>query len=404
MTERDERQKGIIDEWIKLNARGYVQAFTGFGKSRLAIMAIQECNNRNSERTIHVVVPTTTLKNSWTKPKTGLIAKFKLKNVQVFVVNTYVKISRECNLLIADELHRYSNKNAHLFSKVIGDTKYSWFLGLSATLETHHITFLHSKHIFSCGTVTAKECKDNEWVADFQTINFGVELDEVDREYYDKLHKAFNQHFAMFGHDFDIAMNCLLSRESRFARAEELNIEEKRLMVHAIQWNKNMRERKTFLYHSHSKMVAALELSKLNKHIICFSESVDFTESLSKAIGDKAVSFHSKNGVKTNRLNLAKFTDKRTRVNCMCTAKSMDEGFDAPDADMAIICSRTSKSLQNSQRSGRICRFKEGKKAFVVNLYIKNSQDEVWLRKASKGTQCLWMDDIEQLKQLINEH
>jgi superfamily II DNA or RNA helicase len=137
--------------------------------------------------------------------------------------------------------------------------------------------------------------------------------------------------------------------------------------------------------------------------MICFSESVDFTQQLCDEIGEKAVSYHSKNGVKANREALRKFMDKRTKVNCICTAKSMDEGFDAPDADMAIICSRTSKRIQNGQRSGRICRAKEGKKAYVINLYVKNSQDEVWLRKASKGTQCLWLDDLEQLKQLVND-
>jgi superfamily II DNA or RNA helicase len=400
---RDERQQGIIDKWLELGARAYVQAFTGFGKSRLMIMAIQECNRRNPSRVVHIIVPTTTLKNTWIKKKQGLIDKFKLKNVFVFVVNTYVKQPRACDLLLVDECHRMTNRDAHLFSKVIGETQYNWILALSATLEAHHINFLHERQIMSCGLVSAQECKDNGWVADFITINFGVELDEVDREHYDKLHKAFNQHFAVFGHDFDIAMNCLLSREARFNRSEELNIPEERIMIHALQWNKNMRERKTFLYYSHSKMMVAKELAKLDKHIICFSESVDFTQKLSEEIGDTAVSFHSKNGVKANREALRRFTDRRTRVNCMCTAKSMDEGFDAPDADMAIICSRTSKALQNGQRSGRICRAKEGKKAFVINLYVKKSQDEVWLRKASRGTQCLWMDDLEQLKQLIND-
>lgn len=405
MTERDERQEGIIGEWLNLGARAYFTGATGFGKTRLAIMAIQKCNTRDENRVIHVVVPTTTLKNAWIAKKKGFIDKYKLKNVHVFVANTYVKHPRKCNLLIVDEAHRFSNDKAKLFQKVIGETVHSWILCLSATLESHHIHFLEARGIKCCGNVTLAECKLKGWVSDFEIINFGVELDEVDREHYDKLHKAFNQHFAMFGHDFDIAMNCLLSREARHNRAEELNIDEKRLMIHAIQWNKNMRERKTFLYHSHSKMIVAVELAKtINKHIICFSESVDFTQTLSETIGDKAVSFHSKNGVKANRLALSKFTDKRTRVNCLCTAKAMDEGFDAPDADMAIICSRTSKQLQSVQRTGRTIRAKEGKKAFIINLYVKKSQDEVWLRKASKGTQCLWMDDLEQLKQLINEH
>jgi superfamily II DNA or RNA helicase len=401
--DRNESQQNIINNWIQNKAMGFVEAFTGYGKTRLAILAIQECNRRDANRTTNVIVPTTTLKNTWTKPKKGFIDAFKLKNVEVFVINTYIKFERSCDLLICDEVHRMTNDNALHFTKVINETKYSWFLGLSATLEANHIAFLNRKNIISVGKVTAQECKENGWVTDFITINFGVELDEIDRNKYDTLHKSFNKYFATFGHDFDKAMSCLTNKNVREAHAREFNIPVERVMISALEWNRNMRERKTFLYHAHSKMTIAKELTKLDKHMICFSESVDFTQKLCDEIGEKAVSYHSKNGVKANREALRKFMDKRTKVNCICTAKSMDEGFDAPDADMAIICSRTSKRIQNGQRSGRICRAKEGKKAYVINLYIKNSQDEIWLRKASKGTQCLWMDDLEQLKQLIND-
>lgn len=402
--DRNLRQQEIIEEWIRLKARGYAECFTGFGKTRLAIMAIQECNKRDANRITHVIVPTTTLKNSWIKPKKGFIDLYKLKNVQVFVINTYIKQSRECDLLIADETHRYANDKALLFTRLFNETKYNWVLALSATLEKNHVEFLNKKNIFICGKVGEKECKDNGWVSNFTTVNFGVQLDEVDREHYDKLHKAFNQHFALFNHDFDKAMNCLKSQSAREEHARQLDIPVKRVLLAVLSWNNNMRERKDFLYHAHSKMTIAKELAKSEKHIICFSESVKFAEELANEIGEKAVSYHSKNGVKQNREALRKFMDKRTKVNCICTAKSMDEGFDAPDADMAIIVSRTSKKLQNTQRSGRICRFKEGKKAYVINLYVKNSQDEVWLKKASKGSTCLWLDDLELLKRLINEN
>jgi len=403
MVNRDERQNTQVSDWAtKFSARGFLIAATGYGKSHVAIKSIQLCNERDVERKIHVVVPTSVLKEAWVKKKKGHIDKYKLKNVEVFVVNTYVKMSRECDLLICDELHRYSNEKAYLFSKVVGETKYNWFLGLSATLEQHHLNFLSLKNIKKIDEVPLSECKANGWVSDFEVVNFGVELDEVDKAYYDGLHKAFNKHFAIFNHDFDVAMQCLCNTDFRTERARQLGVEPKRLMIEAVLWNKNMRERKEFLYHCHAKMMVGKELSKLDKHIIGFSESVKFIEELKQEIGDNAVTFHSKNGVKANREALKKFTDRRTRVNCLLTAKAMDEGFDAPDANLAIIYSRTSKQLQQTQRVGRLIRSQEGKKAYIVNLYVKNSQDEVWLKKASKGMKCLWLDDLELLKTLIN--
>lgn len=398
--DRNERQAYQVSEWItKHKARGYLLAATGFGKTRVAVNAILECNRRDANRTIHVVVPRTPLKNSWLG-KDGHIAKNDLKNVQVFVRNTYVKLERSCDLLIVDEVHGATNEDSLVFRKIINETKYNWFLGLSATLEQHNINFLHSRNIFKIDEVTLQECKTNEWVSDFEVVNFGVDLNEEDKKYYDKLHKNFNKYFATFNHDFDIAMRCLVNKDFRTEHALTVGLEEKEVMVHAVQWNLNMRKRKSFLYNTYSKILIGKELTKLNKKIICFSESVDFTQKLSEEIGSSAASYHSKNTVAQNKKALKAFIDNEKTV--LCTAKSLDEGTDIPDADLALIFSRTSKQLQNVQRIGRVIRKQEDKKAFVVNLYTKNSQDEVWLKKASKGTKCLWLDDIEQLKLLIN--
>ena len=255
MIDRNERQNQQVEKWANdYNARSYLVAATGYGKTHVAIKAIQKCNQRDSNRVIHVVVPTTTLKNAWVKKKTGHVDKHKLKNVEVFVVNTYVKLPRKCDLLIADEAHRYTSEDAHYFPKVIGETVYNWILCLSATLEPRHVQYLETRGIRKVDEVTLEECKANGWVSEFTVVNFGVELDEEDRAKYDKMHKSFNQYFAYFSHDFDLAMNCLKSRDVREARARETEIPVDKLYVMAVQWNRNMRERKSFLYHAHAKM------------------------------------------------------------------------------------------------------------------------------------------------------
>jgi superfamily II DNA or RNA helicase len=99
---------------------------------------------------------------------------------------------------------------------------------------------------------------------------------------------------------------------------------------------------------------------------------------------------------------MGKFIDMRTRVYAMIAVKALDEGVDIPTIDLGLIASRTSKQLQNTQRVGRTLRIIEGKKSFVINLYIKESQDEIWLKKSTKGLRCLWMESVDQAINYIN--
>jgi superfamily II DNA or RNA helicase len=90
------------------------------------------------------------------------------------------------------------------------------------------------------------------------------------------------------------------------------------------------------------------------------------------------------------------FEDGKFKV--LCTAKALDEGFNVEGIEMAIICSGTSKLRNRIQRMGRTLRFKPGKVARVINLYIKDSQEESWLRKSQKGEGNIeWIDSIDQI-------
>jgi ERCC4-related helicase len=52
---------------------------------------------------------------------------------------------------------------------------------------------------------------------------------------------------------------------------------------------------------------------------------------------------------------------------------------------MAVICGLTSKGLTMIQRVGRIIRFQENKVGKIVILYVKDSQEEKWLKSSVKS-------------------
>ena len=62
---------------------------------------------------------------------------------------------------------------------------------------------------------------------------------------------------------------------------------------------------------------------------------------------------------------------------------------------MGIICGVTSKSLSMIQRVGRLIRFQEDKIGRIVILYVKDSQEEKWVKSSVKSLDNIkWLSSI----------
>ena len=400
---RSLKQQQLFNEGIKLGLKVYYELITGFGKTRLAILFIQECNRRHPDKVINVVVPTTTLRDSWLGKK-GHIALNKLNNVEVYIVNTYVKSKHECGLLICDELHHYANESSTTFKTVIDRTKFNWFVGLSATLDVNHKTFLTTKNIVSAGRITAKEAMDNGWISKYKVLCVPIELSDEDKERYDKMHSEFNKHFATFEFDFGLAMKCVTDMSERDRLATKLNWPKERINAAVFNWNRNMRNRKHFLYHIESKIDAAIEITKnLGMKTILFGQSIKGADKIAEELGDICVEYHSDMTKTQAKENLKKLRDGRTKVECISSAKGLEEGFDLPGLELGITWSRTSKSLRANQVLGRICRYVPGKTAYMIELYVPDTQDERWLKNSLKGqSNVYYLKSVDQIYQIIN--
>ena len=135
MSTRDERQLECVKKWVGHRCCGVIEACTGFGKSRTALICITKFINKNPEGSILIIVPTKELKNQWE----GLLITNGITNATVAIVNTAVKSNWDIDLLIIDEIHILGSE---LFSQIFEVVKYKMILGLTATLER-----LDGKHI-----------------------------------------------------------------------------------------------------------------------------------------------------------------------------------------------------------------------------------------------------------------
>lgn len=369
---------------------------TGMGKTFASCLVIDRMLVRDPNRSTIIIVPTDYLKEQWER----IIKKKKYKNIRVFVVNgiTIHEVELKCTLLILDEAHRYASD---VFSRVF-NIKHQFLLNLTATIDRtdgRHEMLLKKAPIVD--TITLQEGKRNNWVSDYLEYNLGIDLTEQDRMTYDIINKRFNKLFGQFSHDFDLVKKCSTKQGAR-EYAREFELGEQYVLINAVNCMRAMRERKTFLYGTIAKQEAALEIiKKFPFKTITFAESTDFADGLTKAInnelGEISVSYHSNlettiidgkkfGPTKLKRRALERFIDNRYKVRIMNTAKALDQGADYPDVVMGIIASSTSNPTQAIQRVGRIIRDfvnKHGdrKLAIIINLYIKGTQDEKWLKK-----------------------
>ena len=124
-------------------------------------------------------------------------------------------------------------------------------------------------------------------------------------------------------------------------------------------------------------------MSNLDKKILAFSGANAFTDQLSSSVAPLAMSYHSGKTRKQRGLILDAF--KNDTIKVLCSTKALNQGLDVPDANMGIICGITSKSLPMIQRVGRLVRFQEGKTGEIIILYVKDSQEEKWLKNSTKN-------------------
>jgi superfamily II DNA or RNA helicase len=389
------KQYEIIEAWKANKFKGTVSAVTGFGKSYVGILIIMQMLQKNKNRSALIIVPTLYLQSQWYE----LLKKAKITstNIEVLVINTAVKKKRTVDLLILDEIHRYAS---NVFRNIFQQVQYQAILGLTATLkrkdQRHVLIEQYCPVIFK---LDMQEALKEGYVSPFLVYNLGIDMTPQDRNQYNKLHQDFTKYFKIFNFDFDVAMKALQDGHFRDKLSKQYNVPSTTIQVYAIQFSRTMQRRKRFLYNNESKVQFATKIVHMFPvQTITFGETTDFADWLTETIGDISISYHSKIPSKTRKDYIDKFKNPKDPVRVINTAKALDEGFDIEGIELAVICSGTSTTRQSIQRIGRTIRFQKDKVAVIVNLYLKGTQDERWLR-ARQGAipNVHWISNIEEI-------
>ena len=384
---RDERQEISINKWKTAKGLGLMLLPTGFGKTIVAIKIIKKIKAKKGEVNVLIVVPSDYLKQQWE----SILKKHNCDDVStVLIINTAIKARRNCDLLIADEVHMFCGKR---FFNLFQLVTYKWFLGLTATLQ--RLDGLERKllNIFPIiDSITLDEAVKNEWISPFK--QYKVELN-VDLEEYIEYNRQFIHHFSFFDYNFDLAMGCL-QYPIRYKMHQVTGQPMKTIILHAMGFSKAMSNRMKFINNHPVKIELANKIieSRLKDKIITFTKNVEHSKLI--AYGDV---YHAKLSKKTKDRIVDEFNKKEFGV--LNTCKALDVGADIEGVTLAILLSGDSSKISKKQKLGRAIRFKEDKVAEIFTFVIKGTVEEQWFTKSNANLDYEIIQDY-QLDDLLN--
>lgn len=381
---RTERQQGAVRKWIANKGHGSIEAATGFGKTRMGLIAIKALLKKYPQFRVLVVVPTTTLKNQWQIQLDEWGFTF---NAEVQIINTVIKHDWTCDFLVIDEVHRVNSDD---FSRIFKCVKYKLILGLTATFER-----LDGKHIIMqkycpiVDNISFMECLANGWVSDYKEYVVLLDVDNI--EEYKALNREWTEHFEFFQFNFELAMsmvklnvgwkNKLAYRDSLYQGDDEKKKKEilQSINYHSVRFMQTMQQRKSFINNHPKKIEIARRIieARSDKKIITFSNNVNMAEAI--GYGDVYTGRVSK---KRSSTMIEEFNLAETGV--LNTCAKANEGLDVKGLSVAIILGTDSSETKARQRRGRTVRKEDDKIAEVFYLVIKDTVESKWVKNNHK--------------------
>lgn len=336
-TTRDEKQLECVKAWVNSKGRASIIAATGFGKTRIAIMGIKLLLNKNPALKVIVVVPTEPLQIQWT----GLLKKIDgLKHCEVLIINSAVKKPRNCDFLIVDEIHGTA---ADQWIEVFKTISYTFVMGLTGTINRlDGKETLLFKYAPICIEVPLSECIANGWVSDY--VEYKVMID-VDLSEYRHYTERFMHFFAQFDFDFKLAQACLKKGYKAKQHAHKLGVSESEVIGKAVQFQRYMSLRTSFVAEHPKKIEIANRIIKARPSAkgVSFSTKKNVVESLING-----VFYHSGISKAKRAKIMQEFCDQEKGF--LHTAKAVDLGADIPGVNLGILVCNFSSEIQKKQR------------------------------------------------------
>jgi len=372
---REWQEKAFPLWWEK--KRGIIKVVTGGGKTFFAIHCLKRYLENDPQKSILIVVPSIALLDQWYDSlsqnfddkeislngggeQTKIITKICISTIDS-LKNIISLIDAENTLLIVDECHKIgTEKRGEMLTNAWHAT-----LGLSATPERDYddnfyiiIKKILGDIIFDYDYIDARE---DEVIVNFKLLYGYAALLPEEENKYKKFTKSIQRRAATIGgqdmNDYPLKM--LIFNRARLVKNSKNRIP---YGIELIQ----KYERDSWIVFTENKKQAK-EFNKIVNKLKGFNSGIYNTD-----LNDDE-----------RQENLEKFKAGNLNVLVSCTA--LDEGFDMPEADGAMILSASSSKRQRIQRMGRVLRITENKpNALIVTVYSSKTEFDKLMEEAKR--------------------
>lgn len=373
MKSREEIQQEALEAIESNDYNGFLFAATGFGKTKVALDALQSYHNKINQGKYLWVVPTTRLRDVGVPKEIDKWASnLKYSIDLVCYASLHKVLVSKYDIIIADECH-------HITEKVLESLCHKKkLIGISATppeeKDRRDLLFTLGKEIFS---YSLDEAVEAGIVDDYEIIIIKMELDSSSKNIPIKYNKNSDK------------------QQKGFKTTEKANYEYLDSMMRKAFASKNdariksaMFKRQDALYTYKSKILAAQQLIKKlyspSDRVLIFTARTNVADRLHEH------RYHSK-----DKTGIDEFTSHRT--NKLSTCKALDEGENLGKLDSIFIHQINSKVRIITQRIGRSIRLSDKEHSKVYILCYANTQDEKWVHKAVrkfKNVRVVYLHDV----------
>jgi superfamily II DNA or RNA helicase len=348
--------------FFKANGQCIFEVATGSGKTFGAIDIMQDLLDVEPNLRILIIVPKNViLETGWYKELSDAGIPIQKIGVYYGEVKEYAQITLTnmqsinriplelFDMCIMDEIHNYGTKRMLEFIK----HPFKYKLGLSATLKRmdhkhYEILKLFNYEVF---TYNPQQALSDGVLNPFDFTNIGVRLDGMSRIEYDDYSSQLNTIFKSGG-----SYNAIMRTTSplKFKMLSVLN------------------NRKSLVNNYHEKFEIARQIILKHKHdkVIVFNQ---FNEQTSKMywhlLEDDIECRIIHSGVDKQKREQSLMDFKNDKFNVLLTSKVLDEGYNLPKLDVAIIMAGDSTDKQTVQRMGRVLRKKKGKNSKLYQIF-----------------------------------
>jgi superfamily II DNA or RNA helicase len=371
-------QVTALAAWNQNSQRGVVEVATGAGKTVFAHLCVLAATGECPNLAVIVLVPTLALLDQWyvsAQDELGVdpreIALYSGKDrpgvpgrFNILVLNTARQVAPTLSdshprMLIVDECHRAGGP---VNSTALAG-HYIATLGLSATPETAYDDAFENRIAPKLGGIIFRydyqAARRDGVIVPFRLCNVKLPFTSDESERYDSLTTTIG------------------SLQARQRRGEDVDHRLKMLLLRRAGVSASARNR--------VPVAVQLAVKHAGERSIVFHERIAEAERIHAALKDAGLTvalYHSRMSTALRQSNLRLF--RRGGTDVLVTCRALDEGFNVPEAQLAIIASSTASPRQRIQRLGRILRPSRRKdEAVVYTLYATDVEERRLAREAA---------------------